>query len=43
MTPCPEEKNEDVFIAFLSVATNRTVYNDLTGYFPVTSFQDKNM
>ena len=37
MTPSPEDKNEDVFIAFLSEVTNRTVYTDLTRKFPVTS------
>ena len=37
MTPSPEEKNEDVFIAFLAADTNGTVYTDLTGKFPVTS------
>ena len=33
----PEEKNEDVFIAFLAADTIVTVYTDLTGKFPVTS------
>ena len=37
MTPSPEEKNEDVFIAFLSADTVGTVYNYLTGKFTVTS------
>ena len=37
MTPSLEEKNEDVFIAFLAVDNNRAVYTDLTGKFPVTS------
>ena len=37
MTPSPEEKNEDMFIAFLSADTVGTVYNYLTGKFPVTS------
>ena len=37
MTPSTEEKNEDVFIAFLEADTNGTVYNALTGKFPVTS------
>ena len=37
MTPSPEDKNEDVFIAFLSEVTNRTVYTDLTRKFPVAS------
>ena len=37
MTPSPEDKNEDVFIAFLAVDNNGTVFTDLTGNFPVTS------
>ena len=37
MTPSPEEKNEDVFIALLAADTNGTVYTYLTGKFPVTS------
>ena len=37
MTPSTEEKNEDVFIAFLEDDTTVTVYTDLTGKFPVTS------
>ena len=37
MTLSPEEKNEDVFIAFLAADTNVTVYTDLTVKFPVTS------
>ena len=37
MTPSPEEKNEDMFIAFLVVDTTGTLYTDLTGKFPVTS------
>ena len=37
MTPSTEDKNEDVFIAFLAADTNGTVYTDLTGKFPVTS------
>ena len=37
MTPIPEEKNEDVFIEFLAVDTNGTIYTYLTGKFPVTS------
>ena len=37
MTPSPEEKNKDMFIAFLVVDTTGTLYTDLTGKFPVTS------
>ena len=37
MMPSPEEKNEDVFIAFLAADTNGTVYTDLTGKFLLTS------
>ena len=36
MTPSPEEKNEDVFIALLAADTTGTVYTDLIGKFPVT-------
>ena len=32
-----EDKNEDVFIAFLAADTNGTVYTDLSGKLPVTS------
>ena len=37
MTPIPEDKNEDVCIAFLAADTNGTGYTDLTGKVPVTS------
>ena len=37
MTPSPEEKNEDVFIAFLAADNNRTVYTGLTVNFTLTS------
>ena len=37
IAPHPEEKSENVFIAFLSADTQGTVYTDLTGKFPVTS------
>jgi hypothetical protein len=37
VAPQPEEKTENVFIAFLSADTQGTVYTDLTGRFPVTS------
>ena len=37
MTSSPDDKNEDVFIAFLAADTNGTVYTDLTEKFPVTS------
>ena len=37
MAPSPEEKNEDVFIAFLAADTTGTLYTDLLGKFPVTS------
>ena len=37
MTPSPEEKNQDMFIAFLEAGNSGTVYTDLTGKFPVTS------
>ena len=37
MTPSPEEKNEDVFVAFLEADNNGTVYTYLTEKFPVTS------
>ena len=37
MTPSSEDKNEDVFIAFLAADTKGTVYIDLAGKFPVTS------
>ena len=33
MMPSPEEKNEDVFVAFLEADNNGTVYTDLTGIF----------
>ena len=37
VAPHPEEKTENLFIAFLSADTQGTVYTDLTGKFPVTS------
>ena len=40
MMPSPEEKNRDVFIALLAADTNRTVYTDLIGKFPVTSISE---
>ena len=42
MMPSPDDKNEDVFIALLAADTNRTIYTDLTGKFPVTSISGNN-
>ena len=40
MTPSLEDKNEDMLIEFLAADTNRIVYTDLTGNFPLTSISE---